>query len=68
MDTFGDHWQVVKDSLAGDRTIDEHTHASMAVLAERLERVQKLGAQYAGIDFSPAAAKLSSGRSAVAVA
>ncbi len=58
MDLYQDHCEVVNKSLSGKRDVDEQTHASMAVLSDRLERVKKLGEKYARIEFSPSAKKL----------
>lgn len=49
-----DHVQLVRDSIGGSREVDEHTGASIAILQERLERIQKTNAVFADISFSPA--------------
>ena len=38
--------QIVRDSLAGERAIDEQTFASLAILNERLERLKKFGKNF----------------------
>jgi hypothetical protein len=55
-----DHYHVVAESLAGNREVDEHTFDSVAVLAERLERVRGLDEVFAGIEFSPDVEQLQS--------
>jgi hypothetical protein len=37
------HFDIVNKALAGAREVDEQTHASLAILAERLERVKRFG-------------------------
>ena len=59
------HHQVVQDALMGRRPADELAAASLAVLEDRLERLQKLGSQFAGVSFSPAAKHLAKRHSAV---
>ena len=54
----GSHCQVVARTLAGQRPIDEQTHASLTVLAERLERLRSHGGLFSAIEFSPQAQKL----------
>jgi hypothetical protein len=49
----GSHCQIVANTLAGDRPVDEHTFASVAVLTERLERLKGQGEFFAGVEFSP---------------
>ena len=49
----GSYCQVVARTLAGERPIDEQTHASVAILGERLERLKSHGGLFAGIEFSP---------------
>jgi hypothetical protein len=44
--------------LADQRPIDEQTHASLSVLAERLERLRSHGGLFSAIEFSPHAQKL----------
>ncbi len=52
------HCQVVARTLADQRPIDEQTHASLSVLAERLERLRSHGGLFSAIEFSPHAQKL----------
>jgi hypothetical protein len=53
-----EHFKIVKDSVAGEREIDEQTFASLTILAERLERLKKLDDAFCDIRFSPAVKKL----------
>jgi hypothetical protein len=48
-----DHFEIVRGSLAGDRTTDEQTFASINILAERLENVRKQHRTLIDIEFSP---------------
>ena len=61
------HCQIVRDSLAGERAVDEQTFVSLTVLAERLERLKKLDKVFNNVAFSPAVKKLTKQRNAVAV-
>ncbi len=57
-----DHFQVVAESLRGQREVDDHTFNSLAVLSERLERVRGIDEAFAGIEFSPDIEQLQSQR------
>jgi len=59
--------QIVKDSITGKRSIDEQTFASVAILADRLERLKKSEKLFAGVRFSSAVRKLARQRKTVAV-
>ena len=48
-----DHFEVITDSLSGLRATDEETLSSVAVLAERLERLKKTSSLFGGVTFSP---------------
>lgn len=61
------HYQIVKKSLLGERTVDEQTFASLAILRERLERLKKLDKVFSEIDFSSAVKRLKERQDAVAV-
>jgi len=61
------HCQIVAMSLSGEREVDEETFASLAILAERLERVKKVGNQFSGVTFSSAVEKLARERRRIAV-
>jgi len=59
--------QIVRDSLAGERAIDGQTFASLAILAERLERLKKLGRNFSDVAFSSAVKKLTRQKDILAV-
>jgi hypothetical protein len=67
MDLYQDHCEVVKETLAGTRTVDEQTLASVAVLEERLLRVKKLGTKFSIIELSPAVKNLKNHSNKLAV-
>jgi hypothetical protein len=48
-----DHCEIVRDSLAGKRAIDEQTFASINILGERLQNVYKQHRTFIDIEFSP---------------
>ncbi len=52
------HFKVVNDSLSGQRAVDDDTFSSVAVLAERLERLKRTSSIFANITFSPQAEEL----------
>jgi hypothetical protein len=47
------HCRIVAGSINGQRCVDEHTYASLAVLCERLERLKKIDDAFCGVSFSP---------------
>ena len=47
------HFDVLTDNISGTRPIDEHTFASVAVLADRLDRLQRTSPVFGDISFSP---------------
>lgn len=49
----GSYCQIVARTLAGERPFDEQSQASVAVLAERLERLKSHGGLFADVEFSP---------------
>lgn len=53
-----DSLRIVNEALAGERAVDEQTHAVVAILAERLERLQQRSSLFAGIALSPHVQKL----------
>ena len=61
------HCQIVRDSLAGKRAVDEQTFASMTILNERLQRLKNLDKSFNNVTLSPAAKKLKSQGNMVAV-
>lgn len=48
------HYQVVKDCVTGKQAINEKSAVSAAVLAERLEKLKRLGGCFENIEFSGA--------------
>jgi len=61
------HCQIVRDSITGERAVDEQAFASLAILTERLERLKKLGKTFSSVTFSPAVKKLKRQKNAIAV-
>lgn len=61
------HCRIVGESLMGERPVDEQTCASMAILAERLERLKQSSGLFAGVTFSPYVQKMNRHAEAVAV-
>jgi hypothetical protein len=61
------HCQIVESCLSGERAVDEQVLASLEILTERLERLQKLGSIFSGIEFSSAVKKLKARRNIVTV-
>jgi len=61
------HCQVVEKSLSGERTVDEQTFASLAILAERLERLKNLDKVFSNVTFSSAVKKLKKQKNAFVV-
>jgi len=65
--TDSNHCQTVRDSIAGERAVDEQTFASLAILTERLERLKKLDKSFSEIAFSSGVKRLKARKNAVAV-
>ncbi len=61
------HCQIVGQSLAGERAVDEQTFTSLAVLGERLGRLRKLDEAFEKVTFSDAARKLAKQKNVMAV-
>ena len=59
--------QIVRESITGERAVDEQTFASLAILAERLERLKKLNKVFSNITFSSAVKRFKCQKNAVAV-
>ena len=57
-----DHFDTVNANLRGTREVDEQTHMSLAVLAERLNALKKMSGLFAGVSFSDDVKKLASQR------
>ncbi len=55
-----DHFKVVTERLVGLKPIDDETFSSIAVLAERLERLKKTNDKFAEVTFSPHVEELAS--------
>ena len=47
-----DHFKIINDSLTGSRSVDEETFSSVAVLAERLEKLKRNSDDFKDITFS----------------
>jgi len=47
-----DHLKTVKESISGIRPINEDTLSSVAVLAERLEKLKETSSLFADVAFS----------------
>lgn len=65
--TDSNHFRIVTESLSGERQVDEQTFSSLAILDERLERLNGLGGAFSNIGFSEDAKKLLRSKHAVAV-
>jgi hypothetical protein len=61
------HCQIVRESLAGKRAVDEHTFASLTILSERLQRLKNLDKSFSNVTLSPAAKKLQRQKNTVSV-
>jgi hypothetical protein len=48
-----DHFKIVNDSLTGTSPINEETFSSVAVLAERLDKLKRSSDAFKDITFSP---------------
>ena len=47
-----DHFKIINDSLTGSSPVDEDTFSSVAVLAERLEKLKRNSDHFNDITFS----------------
>ncbi len=61
------HFRIVAKSLTGGRAVDAQTFASLTILAERLEKVKKLGEAFGEVGFSSAVGKLTRGKKTIAI-
>ena len=52
------HCQIVRDSITGEKAVDDETFDSLAVLTERLERLKKLDGAFSNVAFSSAVERL----------
>jgi hypothetical protein len=48
-----DHFKIINDSLTGTSPVDEETFSSVAVLAERLEKLKRNSDDFNDVTFSP---------------
>ena len=62
-----ENFRAIRQTLAGEREADEQTFASVSILQDRLERLQKLDKAFCGVTFSPDVEKLSKRNNRVAV-
>lgn len=67
VETDLNHLSVVKESLNGNRAVDEQTFASMAILNERLQKLKERGHPFSDISFSLDVKKLKNQKKTVAV-
>ena len=67
IESDSNHCQIVEKSLTGDRTVDEQTFASLAILSERLEHLKNVDKIFDGVTFSPDVMQLNTRNRAVAV-
>ena len=67
VETDLNHLSVIKESLNGNRAVDEQTSASMAILNERLQRLKERGYPFSDITFSLDVKKLANQKKTVAV-
>ncbi len=61
------HCRIVRDSITGERAVDEQTFDSLTILAERLERLKNIDGIFGNVEFSPAVKKLARQKNALAV-
>jgi len=61
-----DHHKIVREAISGRRKVDSEVLASMSILEEKLEKLRKLGPQFAEIGFSAAAANIVASAAAMA--
>ena len=48
-----DDFTIIRESLSGEKPVDETTFSSIAVLAERMERLKRSSEAFEDISFSP---------------
>ena len=61
------HCQIVSESLAGSRAVDEQALAALAVLTDRLARLKETNPTFASVTLSPQAESLAARAAALAV-
>ena len=59
--------EIVKKSLSGEKPVGEETFVSLTVLAERLERLKKLGKRFSKVSFSSEIRELAAQESPLAI-
>ena len=64
--TIIDHHRNVRDAIFHKHKPDDSILTSLSILEEKLERLKKLGPQFAGISFSPDVAKLATNNAVLA--
>ena len=57
-----DETEIVRASLCGQRHVDEKTYSSVAVLAERLDRLKRKSSLFSAVTFSSEAEQLAVGQ------
>jgi hypothetical protein len=67
IETDSNHCRIVRESIDGEREVDEQTFTSLSVLSERLERLKNCNKTFSHVSFSPSVKKLKIQRNAVAV-
>ena len=67
VETDLNHISIVKESLSGNRAVDEQTFASMAILRERLQRLKESGHPFSEITLSSDVKKLKKTQKTLAV-
>ena len=67
IETDSNHCRTVAESLAGNRPVDEQTYAALAILDERLERLQQLDSAFYSVAFSTDVEKLRKQKNIVTV-
>ena len=67
IETELNHCQIVSESLAGRRAMDEQALAALAVLTDRLARLKKANPSFAGVTLSPHAEAMADRAGALAV-
>ena len=48
-----DDFTIIRESLSGEKQVDETTFSSIAILAERMERLKRSSEVFEDISFSP---------------
>ena len=61
------HCQIVRETLAGTRAVDEQSLAALAVLRDKLARLKQTHPAFAGVTLSPQAESLAAQTGPIAV-